>query len=1159
MAIGSTTAALRPPWRPRGAHVVALALSLLIPADTAAAAAVHPVAGNPKRSPQVFPKPRSLKSRTDSVRIPSAVTLVAGADTDAAALTVVRSVLRDAGVRTIEQVDDHTPVRGGRFVVHVGGHKENAATNDALSALGVQGAEMMAAEGYVLAVGEGRDGRDHIVLSGVDTAGTYYAAQTLRQLVHGPRLRGVVIRDWPSLRRRGVVEGFYGPPWSHRQRLADLDWFGRHKMNFYVYTPKDDPYLRAEWRKPYPAADLARIGELVRRARANHVEFGHVLSPGLSVCYSKPSEADALTAKFESLWALGVRSFVVAFDDIDYQRWNCDEDREIFGTGPAAAAGAQAHLTNAVQKAFIAEHPEAEPLQMVPTQYWGSDSTDYTRRLAQELDPEVVVQWTGVDVIAPRITRADVAAAREVFGHPVLLWDNYPVNDYVQGRLLLGPFTGREAGLGESAIGLTANPMPQAQASKTSLFGVADYAWNDAAYDPERAWAAGLDELAGGDEGTAEALRAFASVHYSSRLDPRPAPELAARIEEFRRTGRAAPLYRALRAVHESPSRLRDRLEDPGFLTETGPWLDATEAWGRAALTALDMLTAQRAGHGAEAWAARQSLPLLIAKAKSFTWVGLDPNRRVPVELDPVMEEFVRCALEENTRWLGLSQPSPVTNLPPLDGRFPASHMTDGDPGTYFWGAAAAGACRLDQAGSVSGVWCRGSQGGGGRHGGAMPTDDNAARRGARAREPGKIQPTGPGPGHVAGVDLGRPRPVTDVEVAMGKSGSPDDYIHEGVVEYSADGSTWKQGPAFAGEATVRAELPAGAVARYVRLRATRAQENWVAVREFTVGRGDAVTVSGTPAPAAGSGFALAADENAGTAYEAATAPSSGDALTAALPGARELRRVLVLQPGTDTADGMVQVHTAKGWATLGPLSGRGLTELPARGLTADAVRVRWAEGRRAPQVSEILPVYADAAPASVAFAPANATLDTGGSAAVTATLTSTRSEDQRLTVEADPPQGLTVEPARRELSLPRGGRTEIKLRLRAAENLATGTYRIPVTVRGKHGTPPATTTLTVTVWPRTSAANVALATAGASADASQVEDDAPQFAAAKAIDGEHWTTAATVTDSPGGTESVRLDAPGTRFVRMQGLGRASGFGCSVYEFEVNAVAENGE
>ncbi|TFI20067.1 hypothetical protein E4P36_37845 [Streptomyces sp. 4R-3d] len=36
------------------------------------------------------------------------------------------------------------------------------------------------------------------------------------------------------------------------------------------------------------------------------------------------------------------------------------------------------------------------------------------------------------------------------------------------------------------------------------------------------------------------------------------------------------------------------------------------------------------------------------------------------------------------------------------------------------------------------------SQGGGGRHGGAMPTDDNAASARTRDREPGKIGKTPP-------------------------------------------------------------------------------------------------------------------------------------------------------------------------------------------------------------------------------------------------------------------------------------------------------------------------------------------------------------------------------------------------------------------------------
>ncbi len=51
---------------------------------------------------------------------------------------------------------------------------------------------------------------------------------------------------------------------------------------------------------------------------------------------------------------------------------------------------------------------------------------------------------------------------------------------------------------------------------------------------------------------------------------------------------------------------------------------------------------------------------------------------------------------------------------------------------------------RTPEAGSGSGVWCRASQGGGGSQGGALATDDNAARCAARPREPGMIQTTAP-------------------------------------------------------------------------------------------------------------------------------------------------------------------------------------------------------------------------------------------------------------------------------------------------------------------------------------------------------------------------------------------------------------------------------
>ena len=90
----------------------------------------------------------------------------------------------------------------------------------------------------------------------------------------------VEINDYPALKYRGVVEGFYGNPRSHETRLSILDFMGRHKMNSYVYGPKDDPYHRTpNWRKPYPPEEGRKIKELAERARKNHIDFVWAIHP----------------------------------------------------------------------------------------------------------------------------------------------------------------------------------------------------------------------------------------------------------------------------------------------------------------------------------------------------------------------------------------------------------------------------------------------------------------------------------------------------------------------------------------------------------------------------------------------------------------------------------------------------------------------------------------------------------------------------------------------------------------------------------------------------------------------------------------------------------------------------------------------------------------
>ncbi|MEV0375844.1 beta-N-acetylglucosaminidase domain-containing protein [Streptomyces sp. NPDC050636] len=895
--------------RTRSAAATALAVALAVIPLTGMVGppGAAPVAGHdgardrPGAARSLSPAPQSVKARHDRVTITPSVTLVAGPKTDAPALDLVEKSLKGAGADRIvraEQAEQAEQAEAdNRLTVYVDG----AGAARALESLGARGTDGLPEEGYSLAVGDGR-----IALSGKDATGTYYAAQTLRQLLPhrdrpGARVQGTAVRDWPATPLRGVIEGFYGTPWSHAARLDQLDFYAEHKMNIYVYSPKDDAYLREKWRDPYPADRLAQIKELVDRARARHVEFTYALSPGLSVCYSSDADFKALTAKFQTLWDIGVRTFAVPLDDISYTDWNCAADKDRFGTGGGAAGAAQAHLLNRVDQEFIAGHPGAEPLQMVPTEYYDVKPSPYKKALATRLDKDVLVEWTGVGVIAPTMTVAQAERAREVFGHPILTWDNYPVNDYVTNRLLLGPFNGREKGLPERLAGITANPMIEPAASKIALHTVADYAWNDKAYDARASWGAAIEELAGGDTLTARALRAFADANYSSSLNPQQAPELAAAIAQFGRDGDARRLDAALRTLQEAPAVLRDRLADRGFVEDSEPWLDATHAWGKAARTALRLIEAVKAGDDARAWQLRQRLPELVKSAKSYVYVDLK-GKKIPVLVaDGVLDTFVEGAVSAHDAALGVTgRPKASTDLAVHQDNA-VSRMTDGDDATYFWSAAA------------------------------------------------------PKAGSSVGLDLHAERALGTVTLAMGKSGSPDDYLQHGVLEYSSDNKHWTRLAAFDGKAEVTAEPPSGAKARYVRARATQAQDNWLVVREFTVAGTDEVTVSGGPPAAEGSALRTAADGDPGTAYRAMRAAQPGETLEFTPNAPRPARSVVVLRPqGTPPGDARVEVRTGGGWRTLGTLSGA-YTRLAAGDGTIEGVRLTWRGGAAAPVVHEVI------------------------------------------------------------------------------------------------------------------------------------------------------------------------------------------------------------
>ncbi|MHB9756145.1 beta-N-acetylhexosaminidase family protein [Streptomyces sp. BYX5S] len=659
----------QPSCRPRLPRPLLAGAALLLTLGTAAGPAQaldeapsRTGAATSARLPVVTPTPQHMRSTGGDLRVPDRVRLVLGPDVDDATVAVVERALRSAGARSVDTVKAADAARSGRgpLTVVVGSVKDPAVAA-ALKAAGGTVPDTLVAEGYSLA-SRSAAGGGSVVLAGNDGDGVYYAAQTLRQLVTGKRtLAAVSVTDHPSMPLRGSIEGFYGAPWSHSDRLDQLAFYGDVKANTYIYTPKDDTYLREKWRTPYPADKLADLRELIEAAATHHVDFTYAVSPGLSICYSDPDDVKALKEKVGSLYDQGARGFYVALDDISYTKWNCAADEAKYGApGRAAAGQAQTDLLNAVQHDFIDTHDGAKPLQFVPTEYSDTADSAYKSVLREQLDPEVVVQWTGTDVVPPAISVADAKAASTVWGRKVFLWDNYPVNDYGQttGRLLMAPYDKREAGLHEELSGIVLNPMNQAAPSKVALFGGASFAWNDEDYDPGRTWRASADYLAGGDRDTSRALLAFFDTQHlaptfgDTAWQPQ-APELAARLQEFGEAwdgGSRAERRSALRKLAAyadvlagAPERIRAGVPDSAFLAQTKPWLDALELWGGSLNATLDGLRARlNSGDGQAEFAKAAEL---AEQAGAITTIPGTTRPQGPVKVaDGVLDTFIARA-----------------------------------------------------------------------------------------------------------------------------------------------------------------------------------------------------------------------------------------------------------------------------------------------------------------------------------------------------------------------------------------------------------------------------------------------------------------------------------------------------------------------------------
>ena len=114
----------------------------------------------------------------------------------------------------------------------------------------------------------------------------------------------------------GVIEGFFGVPWSWEDRASYAEFLFGLGYGFYIYAPKDDRYLRQRWRESWPEATAEQVAALRAIYRAKNVEFGVGLSPFELHLDDRAGNATELRAKVLQLNEVGPEILCILFDDM---------------------------------------------------------------------------------------------------------------------------------------------------------------------------------------------------------------------------------------------------------------------------------------------------------------------------------------------------------------------------------------------------------------------------------------------------------------------------------------------------------------------------------------------------------------------------------------------------------------------------------------------------------------------------------------------------------------------------------------------------------------------------------------------------------------------------------------------------------------------------
>ncbi len=449
------------------------------------------------------------------------------------------------------------------------------------------------------------EGTTIVAIVGENTDAVFCGLASLEQILDcgTTNLPCVTIYDYADVKNRGIIEGYYGVPYSAEVTKDLFRFMARYKMNTYMYGAKSDPYHSRYWGDPYPLTiteEQKKIGYLTQDmmqditdvAKETKVNFIWAIHPGKT--FADPNDHDVLDrimTKFESMHHLGVRQFGVFVDDV-----GVPSDSAIMKLCADNITTLQQRIDNRWNKSGVVATDTVKPLHYVPQLYafsWVSEARAKQFFESLKSTPEKLnIYITGRNVWSVP-NNEDLEIVYNWLGRNVSWWWNYPCNDEDHTKLfVMDTYTNfrdethidnlshLERHL-KGAQSLIINPMQQGELSKIALFSVANYAWNNHDFDNYSSWESAIPAVVGKERAhafkkLAPYLRYYDDDAIGYKIDryhvsiARKNPNHSTLLNELREVNDACQIIKEM----EHSSNESDRL----FYNDVRPWLLKLEA-----------------------------------------------------------------------------------------------------------------------------------------------------------------------------------------------------------------------------------------------------------------------------------------------------------------------------------------------------------------------------------------------------------------------------------------------------------------------------------------------------------------------------------------------------------------------------------------------------